>query len=663
MQRERNFRTAISALAVALGNFVSCTGYIEQAGGDAASSTPDPGASQLGTSVSKRGNISTDRAPSGVAATSTVAWPSALGTWCGPAEKQTLWLTTKPAGTACDLAKSKLFSGAAPNEDTSEGLTLELDPLALGSLPAKLDVPARYCTAAATCVDLRASLDVQGYSPGQGIQGSWYIAPPGEAGALSGHLDAGWCNWDDFLPAHPEAERLARDIKLEEVSVYQGVKVPIVRDMLAVATRNADLVQEREALVRVFVEPGPGFQSRPLSARITLQDDGKKPRYFEQTIAISGVSSETDGSSTFNIELPKDAFQPSTQYAVELRETSRCTPLVGTPVGARFPETGLAPVGARYTGPVKVMLVPVRYGVDGSGRLPDTSPEQLAMMTRRLYSMYPTSEVMLSVRDSVGTDRTELSDMLDQMRELRAADAPPSDLSYYGMVRPAETFSDYCQGTCTTGIAGFGSQTGTAAVGMGLGFTDTAAGTFVHELGHIYRRPHSPCGGAAAPDISYPYEAAGLGSWGYDLQTRELFDPASHVDFMSYCSPDWISDYNYQLILERIIVVNRHAVFRRIPGPDAPRALRTLRVTRAGQAQWGLDLPAQLDAPGDPITLRALDAQGGLVEEVQATFEDGPDGEQSFFIPAGHTSWYAIQVPGGPTAPYAQASQNTPFRR
>ena len=661
MQRERNFRTAITALAVALGSFVGCTGYIEQPGSDAASSAPE-GTSQSDADVSKRSSATTDRAAAGAAAPVAVTWQSALGTWCGPAEKQTLWLTTKPAGIACDVAKSKLFSYSAPAGDTSEGLTFELDPLALGSLPAKLDVAARYCTATAICTDLRASLDVQSYAPGQGIQGSWSISRPGEAG-LSGRLDASWCNWDDFLPAHPEAERLARDIKLKEVSVYQGVKVPVVRDMLAVATRNADLVQEREALVRVFVEPSPGFQSRPLSARITLQDEGKNARHFEQTIAISRASSEADGSSTFNIELPKDAFQPSTQYSVELRETSRCTTLTGTPAGARFPETGLTPVGARYTGPVKVMIVPVRYDVDGSGRLPDTSPEQLALMTRRLYSMYPTSEVTLSVHDSVGTDRTDLNDMLDQMRELRVADAPPTDLSYYGMVRPAETFSDYCQGTCTTGIAGFGSQAGTAAVGMGVGFPDSAAGTFVHELGHIYRRPHSPCGGAAAPDVSYPYADAGLGSWGYDLQTRELFDPATHVDFMSYCSPDWISDYNYQLILERIIVVNRHAVFRRIPGPDAPRAFRTLRVAKNGQARWGLDLHAQLDPPGDPINLQALDAQGTVLEEVPATFEAGPDGEQSFFIPAGHAGWYAIQVPGGPTARYAEPTQNKPFKR
>jgi len=230
-------------------------------------------------------------------------------------------------------------------------------------------------------------------------------------------------------------------------------------------------------------------------------------------------------------------------------------------------------------------------------------------------------------------------------------------------VRPAETFGEYCEGTCTTGIAGFGSQAGTAAVGMGIGFSESAAGTFVHELGHIYRRPHSPCGGAGAPDELYPYPDAGLGSWGYDFKTRELFDPANHVDFMSYCSPEWISDYNYQLILERIIVVNRHAVFRRRDSAAAPRTFRTLRVSKDGLARWGLDLQPQFAPPGDAITLKALDAAGAVLEDVSASFEDGPDGEQSFFVPAGHSAWSAIQVPGGPAVPYAEATQNKPFTR
>ena len=664
MQRETDFRAAIPLIAVAFGSFVGCTGYIEPSGSD--TGVQSQAAAPASQAEANAGPAAVNAATSPTVSTT---WPAAIGKWCGPAEKPTLWLTTKPQPGACSAASQKLYTDAS--EDNSEGLTLELEPLALTSFPAALDVPARYCAPGGVCSNVRALLQVESFTAGQGLRGTWRVTPPGQP-ELNGRVDAGWCNWDDFLPAHPQSERLARDIQIQEVSVYQGVKVPIARDMQAVAARNADLVQQREALVRIFVQPAPGFQSRELSARITLQDEDAPPRYFWQTINVSGPSSEPVSASTFNIELPKDAFNPGTQYAVELRETSRCTALSGTPVGARFPETGLAPVGARATGPIKVLLVPVRYEADGSGRLPDTSPEQLNLMSRRLYAMYPTTQVMLSVRDVVGTDRTQLGDMLDQMRELRSSDAPPTDLAYYGLVRQAETFVDYCQGSCTTGIAGFGSMSGTASAGMGVGFPESAASTFVHELGHIYRRPHAPCGGAAAPDASYPYPDAGLGSWGYDLETRELFDPQNHVDFMSYCSPDWISDYNYSQILERIIVVNQRANMPKVEGsapgaplppPAAAQAFRTLRVSNSGQASWGLDLHSRLAPPGDPVRLKALDATGTVIEEFAATFEDGPEGEQAYFVPAGRVGWQAIQVPGGPRAPYTDATPNTPFKR
>jgi hypothetical protein len=433
--------------------------------------------------------------------------------------------------------------------------------------------------------------------------------------------------------------------------------------MQAVQDRNADLVQQREALLRVFVEPAAGFQSRSLSARVTLQTGTEAVRRFEQTLTVSTASTEMDGKSTFNIALPKDAFQEGTQYQVELRETSKCTPLVGTASGARFPETGMSPVGAVLTGPVKVMLVPVRYDADGSGRLPDTSQDQLQQMKDKLYSMYPTSEVILSMHEPVGTTRTDIGDMLDQMRALRDEDQPPSDLAYYGMVRQAETFKDYCQGSCTTGIAGFGSQSGSSTAGMGIGFIDRAAGTFVHELGHIYRRPHAPCGGAAGPDENYPYDEGNLGSWGYDLQTKELFDPADHVDFMSYCSPEWISDYNYQLILERIMVVNERANMQVLPPPGMPQQYRTLRVNDAGQTRWGLDLRPKLAPPGDPVTVEVLDQQGAVLTQVIAYHELMSEGEQAFFVPTAHAGWHAVRVPGAAPALYTDVTPNQPFTR
>lgn len=646
---------SFALFAAIFGSLSACTARVEP-GGDGEEVHPRVAGATAEPSLNSNDTVST-KSQVAVAA---LSWSGSVGSWCGPVEKQTLWLNARPQAAACDNASHQLYSTG--EADTAEGLTLELDAAMLQTVPSVLSVPASYCAPnGGGCSPVQVSLSIESFTSGLGLSGSWSFTAP-DGSALSGIVDAGWCDWDRFLPPHPEAERLARDVRIREVSVYQGVKVPIARDQQAVVERNADLVQQREALVRVFVEPQPGFVARQLSARLTLHEEGEKPRYFEQVITVSGPSQETEGSSTFNLELPKDAFGPTTQYEVELRETSRCTALSGTPNGARFPEQGLAPIGARRTGPVKVMLVPVRYEADGSGRLPELTPERLLEMSRRMYAMYPTTDVMLSVRDVVDTDRTDLGEMLDQVRELRVSDAAPADMAYYGMVRQADTFKDYCIGACTMGLAGFGSMNGTSATGMGVAYPETAAGTFVHELGHIYRRPHAPCGNPASPDASYPYEGAKLGSWGYDFQTHEIFDPGTHFDFMSYCGPDWISDYNYQQILERIVVVNQRAFARRLP-VDLPHDYRTLRVAKNGTTRWGLDLHPQLEPPGDPLTVKVLDAQGALLTETRAYVEESPEGDDAYFIPAGHADWHSIQVPGGPIVPLATPTNYGPFRQ
>lgn len=79
----------------------------------------------------------------------------------------------------------------------------------------------------------------------------------------------------------------------------------------------------------------------------------------------------------------------------------------------------------------------------------------------------------------------------------------------------------------------------------------------MHELGHMNRLEHAPCGAPISPDARYPYPDATLGSWGYDLRDRRLIDPGGLArDFMSYCDPTWISDYNFGKLINHLALVN-----------------------------------------------------------------------------------------------------------
>ena len=71
-----------------------------------------------------------------------------------------------------------------------------------------------------------------------------------------------------------------------------------------------------------------------------------------------------------------------------------------------------------------------------------------------------------------------------------------------------------------------------------------------HEIGHNLGRSHAPCGGAGGPDPNYPYGGASIGQYGTDIQGNNVafYSPTSHVDMMSYCAPEWISDYTYEAL-------------------------------------------------------------------------------------------------------------------
>jgi hypothetical protein len=71
-----------------------------------------------------------------------------------------------------------------------------------------------------------------------------------------------------------------------------------------------------------------------------------------------------------------------------------------------------------------------------------------------------------------------------------------------------------------------------------------------HEWGHNWDLRHAPGCGAANPDPDFPYADGKIGVYGLDVTTTSLKAPATYYDFMSYCNPDWVSDYFYEEVLD-----------------------------------------------------------------------------------------------------------------
>jgi hypothetical protein len=96
----------------------------------------------------------------------------------------------------------------------------------------------------------------------------------------------------------------------------------------------------------------------------------------------------------------------------------------------------------------------------------------------------------------------------------------------------------------TSGIAGIGYIGHPVAAGWD--YASSAPAVMAHELGHNFGRDHAPCN--VSGDPNYPYPNGSIGTWGYDLASGDLKDPNQYYDLMSYCGPQWVSDYNYEAV-------------------------------------------------------------------------------------------------------------------
>jgi hypothetical protein len=450
---------------------------------------------------------------------------------------------------------------------------------------------------------------------------------------------------------------LAADISIDQIAVYQTVKIPIVTDSQAVARndRNADVVVGKDAIFRVFAELGPGFAPRELSARVRFTDGAITNEFFAKA-TLTASSSDDEVDSTFNIEVPGEAITPGAQYHVQIVECALTTQgALQSPV---FPAQGDADLSARVTGPLKVHLLPFVY----DGLLPNTTPGQLAYYKAFFESMYPITEAQLTVGEPLDAGGfSDLGVTLEQTFAVRDVESPADDVYYYGIARPANTLEQFCQGSCTLGV-GFVADPEAAdfraAVGVAFEEESQIAGeTLLHEVGHNHGREHAPCGGPDEPDPSYPYQDGAIGVWGYDARDGSLLPPEV-TDLMGYCSPQWISDYNYQSLMERVVELN-NPVQQRLARASALAPQPSFRVLHVDQHGPRWSRPFQGRLPNVvPESATIFDDLGQVVTSVNVYRVPMHGVNASMvLVPEPQPRWFAVQVSGAAPHPFSAAQE------
>jgi hypothetical protein len=441
-------------------------------------------------------------------------------------------------------------------------------------------------------------------------------------------------------PAEPDLVPVP-ELAIKELAIFQGVKVPLEKDGVRDDAKKVHVVAGRQGILRVYVAPTPSWSSREVVAELTLE--GKTKTVLKATKTVTGPSDDATLDSTINITLPSGAIEMGAKYSVRLLTKPGAT---GTVTRAAFPEGGaLEAMDVYDTGEsFKLTLVPVK----SNGHVPDISDAQIDRYRKQLQAMYPVKKIELKVRavyeytGGLYAGGSGIYGLLDAVTALRKKDGAPSDVYYYGVFTPTSTYSTYCSGGCTTGLCHLpGASDSFLRACVGVGYTgNSSAGTMAHELGHAHGIPHSPCGGVAGADSKYPYSGGKLGSWGWDERTGTLLSPTKNYDFMSYCGPEWISDYAYDRIIHRMSYVRETPMMF----GGVTQTYRFVHVTPAGDVEWGDEIT--LDDPmfGEPHDVTYLTASGPTT--VTGFYYPYGDGGGSLLVPMSPARFESVDIAG-----------------
>lgn len=445
-------------------------------------------------------------------------------------------------------------------------------------------------------------------------------------------------------PEQKQAEaqnRLVSGLAVQDVAIFQAVKLPIVTAGERVADETTPIVAGRPGVLRVYVQPTEDYTEQSVTAVLSLKQGTKTLEPRTLTKSIAGASSDKDTDSVFDFTLAAEDITSDLSYSITLTGAAQSGDAPASSP-ARYPaDASYEVLGATATSKdLKVVLVPVRYRADSSGRLPETSDEQIETYRNALKTMYPVANVEVSVREPldwtspIQGNGAGWDTILNAMIRLRERDQVPSDVYYYGAFSPRASLASFCGAGCVMGLSGLADDASNPILraSVGVGFAgEEAAQTMAHEIGHAHGRPHAPCGGADGPDPAYPrtstYREGSIGVWGYNVVTNK-FIPPTHKDFMGYCQPTWISDFNYKKLFERVVEVNASASARWV-GTTAPSggAFRMASVDGAGNMQW-------------QSSMQLRQAPMGQVKEVEFVRGNVRTTETAHFYPYDH-------IPGG----------------
>ena len=303
------------------------------------------------------------------------------------------------------------------------------------------------------------------------------------------------------------------------------------------STRRIPLVGGKKALLRVFATSSHATHEGIPSVKATFYVDDEVIHTVTVPAKAGPVPvyrAERSLAATANAMIPGAVLKPDLEMVVEIDPDETMDEELD--VAARIPEDGRLEHRVYNVSDFDLTVVPFLWETDPDSAAIDHADdmeedEEEHSLLHATYDLLPVGGFDVTAYEPVETSSNDFRNILPQTEVIRRQDG--GDGYFMGMLT----------GRRANNILGIAYLRGRSSVSVPDGLTMS------HELGHNFSLYHAPCGGGAVPDTLYPYKDSKIGNWGYDHREDELVNPARYYDNMSYCDPQWISDYNFNKMI------------------------------------------------------------------------------------------------------------------
>ena len=300
-------------------------------------------------------------------------------------------------------------------------------------------------------------------------------------------------------------------------------------------TSRVPLIAGERALLRAFVTAGQATSLTIPRVRTTFYLNGSEAHIAEipsrTTIIPTGVD-EGDLSASANVEIPGEIIQPGLEMVVEIDPEGTLPARLG--VAQRIPETDRLDVDVRAMPELDLTLIPFVWSqapdstILGTVEAMAADPEGHELLFDT-HTLLPVGDLRVTAHEPVLSSSNDAEALLRETRAIRVMEGATSH--YMGMLPDDDR----------KGVVGIAFRPGRSS------FSLARSSIIAHELGHNMSLEHAPCN--VFGPLEYPHRRGSIGVWGFDFRGGGRLVRPGTPDLMSYCNPQWISDYHFSRAL------------------------------------------------------------------------------------------------------------------